>query len=67
MKIDVEAWIMRAFGYDEDELSRKSILNHVGQQAMEFFCSINKSSTEEEYLSAHLRLEQQVERSEDIA
>ncbi|KAI0991448.1 hypothetical protein K3495_g16739 [Podosphaera aphanis] len=67
MKMDVEAWIMRAFGYDEDELSRKAILNPVGQQAMEFFCSIIKSPTEEEYLSAHLRLERQAERSEDIA
>ncbi|KAI1007755.1 hypothetical protein K3495_g488 [Podosphaera aphanis] len=34
---------------------------------MEFFCSIIKSPTEEEYLSAHLRLERQAERSEDIA
>ncbi|KAI0998771.1 hypothetical protein K3495_g9425 [Podosphaera aphanis] len=58
---------MRAFGYDDDELSRKTILNPVGQQAIEFFCSIIKSLTEEEYLSAHLRLERQAERSEDIA
>ncbi|KAI0993489.1 hypothetical protein K3495_g14695 [Podosphaera aphanis] len=65
--MDVEAWIMRAFGYDEDELSRKAILNPIGQQAMEFFCSIIKSPTEEEYLSAHLRLERQAERSEDVA
>ncbi|KAI0999740.1 hypothetical protein K3495_g8458 [Podosphaera aphanis] len=67
MKMDIEAWIMRAFGYDEDELSRKAILNPVGQQAMEFFCSIIKLPIEEEYLSAHLRLERQAERSEDIA
>ncbi|KAI0996315.1 hypothetical protein K3495_g11865 [Podosphaera aphanis] len=46
MKMDVEAWIMRAFGYDEDRLSRKAILNPVGQQAMEFFCSIIKSPPE---------------------
>ncbi|KAI1005712.1 hypothetical protein K3495_g2509 [Podosphaera aphanis] len=67
MKIDVEAWIMRAFGYDEDEISRKAILNPVGQQAMELFCLIIKSPTEEEYLSAHPRLERQAERSDDIA
>ncbi|KAI0997972.1 hypothetical protein K3495_g10219 [Podosphaera aphanis] len=67
MKMDVEALIMRAFGYEEDELSRKAILNPNGQQAMESFCSITKSPTEEEYLSAHLRLERQAERSEDIA
>ncbi|KAI1005157.1 hypothetical protein K3495_g3062 [Podosphaera aphanis] len=67
MKMNVEAWIMRAFGYDEGELSRKAILNPVEQQAMEFFCSIIKSPTEEVYLSAHLRLERQAERSEDIA
>ncbi|KAI0995886.1 hypothetical protein K3495_g12294 [Podosphaera aphanis] len=67
MKMDVEAWIMRAFVYDKDDLSRKAILNPVGQQAMELFCSIIKSPTEEEYLSAHLRLERQAERSEDIA
>ncbi|KAI0992909.1 hypothetical protein K3495_g15275 [Podosphaera aphanis] len=67
MKMDVEALIVRAFGYEEDELSRKAILNPNGQQAMEFFCSITKSPTEEGYLSAHLRLERQAERSEDIA
>ncbi|KAI0993833.1 hypothetical protein K3495_g14351, partial [Podosphaera aphanis] len=65
--MDVEALIMRAFGYEEDELSRKAILNPNGQQAMEFFCSIIKSPTEEEYLSAHLGLERQAERLEDIA
>ncbi|KAI1000345.1 hypothetical protein K3495_g7852 [Podosphaera aphanis] len=65
--MDIEVWIMRAFGYDEDEFSRKAILNPVGQQAIEFFCSIIKSPTGEEYSSAHLRLERQAERSEDIA
>ena len=34
MKADVEAWVMRAFGYEEDSFSRKAILNSAGQQAM---------------------------------